>query len=317
MIYIKTADGYSGMANGKPFSVSMDHPNIEQIVEAIKNNNQTIIHDLINRSVQLKAAMTVTHPRVFIDDEAGVVLFDNVPIVDVLTNRVFEMIQDGFDVCPMVNFIDNLYQNPSKKTIDRIYDWLEAGRMPITEDGHFIAYKRVNYDYTSFYDNKTKHNLLTVVSMPRFACDDRHETVCSTGLHFCSQEYLSNYFSGQGRVLILKVNPADVVSIPIEYGTSKGRACKYFVLGELVDEHKDIVEHINVLTDPVYSNEAVVTDSAPGDDAAIQYRVGYENGYNFARGRSIDESARLDAEYLRGFEDGRKDGKGHKKRKSF
>ena len=33
--------------------------------------------------------------------------------------------------------------------------------------------------------------------------------------------------------MILKINPADVVSIPTDYNASKGRACRYEVIGEL------------------------------------------------------------------------------------
>jgi hypothetical protein len=33
--------------------------------------------------------------------------------------------------------------------------------------------------------------------------------------------------------MILKINPRDVVSIPNDYGYSKGRACRYEIVGEL------------------------------------------------------------------------------------
>ena len=31
--------------------------------------------------------------------------------------------------------------------------------------------------------------------------------------------------------MILKINPADVVSVPTDYNNSKGRCCKYTVVG--------------------------------------------------------------------------------------
>jgi hypothetical protein len=33
--------------------------------------------------------------------------------------------------------------------------------------------------------------------------------------------------------MILKINPRDVVSIPVDYNDSKGRCCRYEVIGEL------------------------------------------------------------------------------------
>jgi hypothetical protein len=41
-----------------------------------------------------------------------------------------------------------------------------------------------------------------------------------------------NSFGGE-RIVILKINPRDVVSIPTDYNNSKGRACRYEIIGEL------------------------------------------------------------------------------------
>ena len=60
--------------------------------------------------------------------------------------------------------------------------------------------------------------------MPRNAVDDRRHNTCSTGLHFCSWAYLPHYHGAQGRVLVLKIDPANVVSIPSDYANAKGRA---------------------------------------------------------------------------------------------
>jgi hypothetical protein len=70
-----------------------------------------------------------------------------------------------------------------------------------------------------------------IVEMERNEVDDNKDRTCSTGLHFCSQDYL-NHFGGE-RVVIVKINPRDVVSIPSDYNDSKGRACRYEVVGEL------------------------------------------------------------------------------------
>jgi hypothetical protein len=67
--------------------------------------------------------------------------------------------------------------------------------------------------------------------MERNQVDDDKDHTCSTGLHFCSQDYL-NHFSGE-QVMILKINPRDVVSIPADYSDTKGRCCRYEVIGEL------------------------------------------------------------------------------------
>ena len=77
-----------------------------------------------------------------------------------------------------------------------------------------------------------------IVEMARNEVDDNMHNTCSTGLHFCSKEYLDHFGKvrdgkKKDRVVILKINPADVVSIPADYNSTKGRACRYEVIGEL------------------------------------------------------------------------------------
>jgi hypothetical protein len=82
-----------------------------------------------------------------------------------------------------------------------------------------------------------------VVEQKRNEVDDIRDNVCSNGLHFCSMSYLPHYMGGNGRVVIVKINPADVVSIPSDYNNAKGRCCKYVVVGEHTDPEKEYKEY--------------------------------------------------------------------------
>ena len=42
--------------------------------------------------------------------------------------------------------------------------------------------------------------------------------------------------------MLIKVNPRDVVSIPVDYNNSKGRCCKYEVVGEVKFKDGEVVE---------------------------------------------------------------------------
>jgi hypothetical protein len=147
------------------------------------------------------------------------------------------MYQDGFPIEPMVNFMENLMLNPSKRAVTELYGFLEKGNLPITPDGHFLAYKKVKQDYTDCYTGTMDNSVGQVVEMERNSVDDDQNRTCSTGLHFCSREYL-NHFGGE-RVMILKINPRDVVSIPNDYNDTKGRACRYEVIDEIDKEKAD------------------------------------------------------------------------------
>jgi hypothetical protein len=144
---------------------------------------------------------------------------------------MIEMLQEDFPVAPLVNFMENLMQNPSMNSVNELYGFLEKNNLPITSDGHFLAYKKVRENYLDCHSGTMDNSVGKIVEMERNQVDDVADRTCSTGLHFCSEDYL-NHFGGE-RIMIVKVNPRDVVSIPSDYNRSKGRACRYEVVGEL------------------------------------------------------------------------------------
>lgn len=194
--------------------------------------------------------------------------YDGEVVQGVLVDRILSMLAEGFDIMPMVRFLENLYLNPATYAREELYLWLENSNLPITEDGHFLAYKRVNGNFTSIHDGKTKNDVGTVVSMPRSAVDTVRDHTCSTGLHFCSKSYLPHFGSnGNGQVTVLvKINPADVVSIPSDYDNAKGRAWQYEVLS-VVDFDPQVKEWAAVTS--ADGSTVVFDDSNDDDDDAF------------------------------------------------
>jgi hypothetical protein len=141
-----------------------------------------------------------------------------------------QMRREGFNIEPLVAFLEQLMMNPSHRAVEELYGFLEAGNMPITEDGHFLAYKRVNANWTDVHSGTFDNSPGQICEMPRNKVNDDKRQTCSTGLHFCSLDYLKAFMGA--RIVILKINPADVVSIPTDYNQAKGRCCKYEVIGE-------------------------------------------------------------------------------------
>jgi hypothetical protein len=128
----------------------------------------------------------------------------------------------------------NLMANPSARAVSELYGFLEKGGMPITPDGYFLAYKKVRANYKDCHSGTMDNSVGKVVQMERNAVNDDKDITCSHGLHFCSRSYLDHF--GGDRIVIVKINPADVVSIPSDYNDAKGRACRYEVIGELAGE---------------------------------------------------------------------------------
>jgi len=158
-----------------------------------------------------------------------------VPLHSTLTNRMMEMHREGFDISPMAVFLQNLMENPSYRAVNELYEFMEKSDLPITEDGCFIAYKRVRGDFKDLYTGKIDNSPGKTPEMPRNMVDEDSNRTCSVGLHFCSREYLPSYggYSDEYKVIMIKINPRDVVAIPRDYNNAKGRCCKYYVVEEL------------------------------------------------------------------------------------
>ena len=131
-----------------------------------------------------------------------------------------------------IKFWDNLNKNPNKNSVDQLYRFLEANKFPITDDGCFLAYKKVDLSRDGkFVDNYTKtidNSVGKIVVMDRDKCNTNPDETCSFGLHVASYEYALGY---AGDVMVqVKVNPKDVVAVPSDYNNQKMRVCRYEVL---------------------------------------------------------------------------------------
>jgi len=224
--FIIQGNNVTVVIGGTPHTISKTHITYSKVVDAIKASDWDTVRDVIEPK---KVVLNYGQGNVSIQGDK--LFWKGGEFNSALSLRMVQMLQEGFPIEPMVNFMDNLMENPSKRAVDELYGFLEKNNLPITPDGHFLAYKRVRDDYLDCHSGTMDNSVGKVVEMPRNQVDDNKDNTCSAGLHFCSQEYLSSF--GGARTVIVKINPRDVVSIPSDYNNSKGRACRYEVVGEL------------------------------------------------------------------------------------
>ncbi len=261
MPYIIQGSNITVVIGTTPHTVSKSHIAYNKVLAAIKANDWATVQDIIEPK---KAVLNFGQGNIEIEGDK--IFWKGREMHNALTKRMVAMIQEDFPVEPLVAFMENLMENPSKRAVTELYGFLEKNTLPITPDGCFLAYKKVRADYLDCHSgsvlNKpavymTEADLasiaedsgknqevqvevvdgVTVVSMERNLVDDDQNRTCSSGLHFCSKEYLGS-FGGQ-RILILKINPRDVVSIPTDYNDSKGRACRYEIVDEIDKDKAD------------------------------------------------------------------------------
>ena len=196
------------------------------------------------------------------------------------------MLTEDFPIEPLVLFVENLMENPSRRAVQELYGFLEKNSLPITPDGHFLAYKKVRDDYKDIHSGTMDNSVGQIVEMERNAVDDDKDRTCSTGLHFCSQDYLPHFGTGPGnRVVILKINPRDVVSIPSDYNDSKGRACRYEVIDELEVDAGDAFTAPVQVTANDYDTE--LDDILEDVEAAVEAAIAARDQAYTASGRPL------------------------------
>ncbi len=170
-------------------------------------------------------------------DQFGVVRVDGVEVKGRIAAKILDAKRTGLPAAPYASFLKRMRANPSQDAIAELVEWVEGSDLGILPDGRFIAYKVVKSNYTDCRTGKFDNSVGTVVAMPggRADVDPNRRNLCSTGLHFCSKGYLTSfsYNAANRKVMVLAVDPADVVAIPDDYQNTKGRAWKYEVVGEV------------------------------------------------------------------------------------
>lgn len=227
--YILGGDSVTVFLDRKPYAINRTAKTFNTVMRAISESNV----DALRAALDIRKTIVDSFAKISdkVRVEQNKIFYEDREVTGLVAARVFDMLNMNVDIKPMVRFIENLMQNPSKRAVDELFGFMDACKLPITEDGYFLAYKRVNNNYTSVHDGKTDNSIGKLVEMPRNAVDEDAQRTCSYGLHFCSYDYLT-HFSGE-RIVVLKINPADVVAIPVDYNNSKGRACKYLVVDEI------------------------------------------------------------------------------------
>jgi len=173
-------------------------------------------------------------------------LVDKIEAIQAEANLMSTDVMDHPHIKSLSMFLNNLMKNPSSRAVTELYRFVEHTNLPVSDDGCLLAYKIIRRDYTDKHSGKMDNSPGKVVEMPRNMVDSEANRTCSKGLHFCSYNYATGGFNNRNsdRMVVIKISPEDVVSIPTDYNNEKGRCCKFTVLYEIPMEEileKDVL----------------------------------------------------------------------------
>jgi hypothetical protein len=227
------------------------NPAFDRILYALNDGDYDTVLELANPARALAKFYSDTGDTV-LEVFGSRITINGKNLPEAISNRLMDIFEAGLPLNPIANFLERLYRNPSATSRRELLLFLEGNDLPLTPDGCFMAYKSaVNWDgrtelddsgrkfakgdFQSFGTNRqnglpTRLRLGDEIRMDRGEVDDCRQNTCSFGYHFASFGYASTFGSWDA-LLLMKIDPADVVSIPNDYDNQKGRTCAYTLHG--------------------------------------------------------------------------------------
>lgn len=238
--YIISENSITVMHEGQPYTVlASDSLRFKSVKQAIIEGDWELVHKELNI---VSAINEFSNGELVVDN--GEVFYDGEKLHGRVVEYLLDFIYGDGDYKPLENFIVNLLGNPSKSSVDELYDFLAHKNMPIDDEGYVLAYKGVDSNFMSIAGNTSTKVLEGIVDaegriyngigetveVERRHVDDNRNNGCSHGLHVGSYKYASDW--GE-KVVLVRFNPRDAVSVPLDCSCQKLRVCKYEVVKEV------------------------------------------------------------------------------------
>lgn len=225
------------------------------------------MHDISRQIAQALETLDSDTRGSFMLSRAGV-LYEGTLLPKTISTHIVRILHDNsgassFDRwSAFAKFVEKLYSNVDGFIRDQLFDWLVAledvsGGFTLTKNGNLIGYKGTGLkdgvptsgfsghafvlsrdvegnEVTSEYKGQQIPNAVgTEVMMPRNEVQFDPAVGCAAGLHVSNIDYARGYASGC--ILMVEVDPRDIVSVPTQHSAQKMRVSRYKVL-QLVEE---------------------------------------------------------------------------------
>lgn len=274
--YTLTNESITVIWEGKSHVVQKTSPNFLALRKAISDQNWDEIPKnlTVAKSVESWAKGEFTL-------KDGNFHYKGMPLPSNLNQRITSMASRGEDPAPFFKFWERLQKNPSFRSVQQLWGFLDRAGIPLTKEGTFLAYKSVRDDFKDHHSNTFDNSPGQVLEMPRNQISDDPELVCHIGFHVGALEYARGVMPN-GKIVVCEIDPEHVVCVPKDYSQQKMRVCKYKVIGHhngsllpstTFQEDAPAVD-IEVDDDDIESDEIETSDEPPeqpdhSDDGSV------------------------------------------------
>jgi hypothetical protein len=273
--YILTDESLTVVIEGKAHTMNHDHPAWQQANQALKDEDWERLESLFDVG---KAVEDYFDSESEVEIKDGAVLYQGEYVHNLVVDKVLSFMRGGLPYKPLIKFLGKLMENPSARSVNELYRFLEHKNMPLTSEGNFLAYKGVKENFTDFYSGKFDNSVGKTLNMRRNGVCDDANMGCSSGFHAGSYDYAKGYASNGGHLMVVEIDPRDVVSVPHDCDCQKLRTSKYVVVGVYETIEAPALEDGQM---PSYVEWDEDFDGV--DEDTVDYGAGWNAGYDQAK----------------------------------
>ena len=255
--YIINRDSLVAVIDGEAYNIAKSHPKFDAISDALQRE--------LPKEEILPLFQTARQVREFTDGEVevrgGLVYHKGEEVGGPLVDRILEFMGDGLPHKPLIRFLERLQRNPSYRSREQLYNFLEHRNLPITPEGKFLAYKSVSPEYLDHHTGKISNKPGTIIKMERRRISDDADMGCHYGLHVGALEYAEGFGGEDRKVVICELDPEHVVCVPNACDCQKMRVCEYRVVADYSGPlNKPLMSPDSILNrkDDLYSADEII-----------------------------------------------------------
>lgn len=279
-------------SDGTIQQVSQDNANFGRVVGILTGTpvdeiDETALLELLIPALGVGKNLTRLSERVSFDGSN--ILFDGDVVSDAIAEHILRIVSEGGNpdsYKALVAFMEKLYTNPSESSRNSLYDFIVRHNITIDPDGDFYAYKGVKADLGSVWegfgivDGVSMNGSLpnkpgSILEIPRSKVNADNAVGCGTGLHAGTYAYAEGW--ARGVLLLVKINPRDVVSVPSCTSYQKLRTCRYKVISQTTQQTTATTYTAKVGTD-LHSINTIDKLTKGGDKVPVTFTYTRGNG---------------------------------------
>lgn len=235
--YAISGDVLTMILDGNSVNVRKGDPRFGAIVKCIDEGDKK----KLKKCLDIKQALSTFVGSGKAEVKNGEVLFSGTPVHGNIKKRILEFMSEGFPFKPLLRFLEWSFQNPSIESRKELFDFLEHNDIKIDSAGYIWAYKAITDDWKDKHSQTISNKVGNFVKVDRDSVDPNRFAACSHGLHVGSMGYVRSFWNNCGKIIYVRINPKDVVSVPKDHSCMKMRVCAYQVMAEfreMLDDEK-------------------------------------------------------------------------------